>query len=217
MNSHHQNARTTFHSRVLIVKRVLREGKRVREVAWQLGISRRTLYKWLARYRQGGEAALHNRSSRPHRSPRRLAVERVAVIAALRRRGMSSLEIAFCLSMPLSMVTCELRRLGLSRLPSPEARSTVVRYEHKAPGDIIHLDIKKLGKIKGVGHRIHGDRSRRSRGAGWEFLHVCVDDHSRLAYSEVLPNDKVLTAVCFLNAGCEVVEVSGSQGTPGDD
>ncbi len=198
MNNHHQNARTTFYSRVLIVERVLKQGQSVREVARQLGISRRTVYKWLARYRQGGEAALHDRSSRPHRSPRRLPVERVATIAALRRRRMSSLEIAFLLSMPISTVTCELRRLGLNRLSRLEPRPAVIRYEHKAPGEMIHLDIKKLGKIHGVGHRIHGDRSRRSRGAGWEFLHVCVDDHSRLAYSEILPDEKASTATCFL-------------------
>ncbi len=198
MNNHHQNARTTFHNRVLIVERVLKEGKRVKEVAQHLGISRRTVYKWLARYKAGGEAALHNRSSRPRHSPRRLPVERVAVIAALRRRRMSSLEIAFSLSMSISTVTCELRRLGLNRLPRLEARPVVIRYEHEAPGEMIHLDTKKLGKINGVGHRIHGDRSRRSRGAGWEFLHVCVDDHTRLAYSEVLPDEKATTATCFL-------------------
>ena len=112
MNNHHQNARTTFHNRVLVAR--------------QLGISRRTVYKWLARYRQGGEAALHDRSSRPHRSPRRLPVERVATIAALRRRRMSSLEIAFLLSMPISTVTCELRRLGLNRLPRLEPRPAVI-------------------------------------------------------------------------------------------
>jgi transposase InsO family protein len=167
-------------------------------VARQLGISRRTVYKWLARYRQGGESALHNRSSRPHHSPRRLPVERVAVIAVLRRRRMSSPEIAFSLSMPISTVTCELRRLGLNRLPRLEPGPPVIRYEHKAPGDMIHLDVKQLGKIAGVGRRIHGARSRRSRGAGWEFLHVCVDDHSRLAYSEMLPDEKAASATCFL-------------------
>jgi len=198
MNNPYHHARTTVYGRVLIVQRVLKEGKRVAQVARQLGVSKRTVYKWLARYREGGRAALGDRSSRPHHSPRRLPVERVAVIAALRRRGMSSLDIAFALSMPVSTVTCELRRLGLNHLPRLEPRPPVIRYEYKAPGEMIHLDTKKLGKIKGVGHRIHGDRSRRSRGAGWEFLHVCVDDHSRLAYSEVLPDEKATTATGFL-------------------
>ena len=198
MNNHHQNARTTFYSRALIVQRVLKEGKSVREVAEALGVSRRTVYKWLARYRAGGWDALYDRSSRPRRRPRRLPVGRVATIAAMRRMGMNSPQIAFSLSMPLSTVTLELRRLGLNRLPRLEPRPPVIRYEHKAPGDMIHLDIKKLGRIDGVGHRIHGDRSRRQRGAGWEYLHVCVDDHSRLAYSELLPDEKSTTATCFL-------------------
>lgn len=197
VNNPHQNARTTFYSRALMVKRI-REGVKAREVADQLGISRRTVHKWLARYRQGGEAALHNRSSRPKRSPSRLPVERVAIIAALRRRRMTSLQIAACLSLPLSSVTLELRRLGLSRLSSLEPKPVVIRYEHQAPGEMIHLDIKKLGKIDGVGHRIHGDRSRRGRGAGWEYLHVCVDDHSRLAYTELMPDEKATSATCFL-------------------
>jgi transposase InsO family protein len=198
VNNHHQNARTTFYSRVLIVQRVLKEGKSVREVAVALGVSRRTVYKWLARYRAGGQDALHDRSSRPRRSPRRLPVGRVATIAAMRRMRMNSPQIAFSLSMPLSTVTLELRRLGLNRLPRLEPRPPVIRYEHKAPGDMIPLDIKKLGRIDGVGHRIHGDRSRRQGGAGWEYLHVCVDDHSRLAYSELLPDEKAATAACFL-------------------
>ena len=198
MNNHHNNARTTFHSRALIVQRILKEGKCAREVAQQLGISRRTVYKWLARYRAGGETALYNRPSRPKRSPRRLPVERVATIASMRRRRMSCLQIAFSLSLPISSVTLELRRLGLNRLSRLEPKPPVIRYEHKAPGDMIHLDIKKLGRIDGVGHRITGDRSRRQRGAGWEFLHVCVDDHSRLAYSEILPDEKAASASCFL-------------------
>ena len=168
----------------------------VRQVADGFGISRRTVYKWLDRYRAGGEQALHDRSSRPRRSPRRMPVERVACIAALRRRRMSCLEIS--LSLPVSSVTLELRRLGLNKLSRLEPKPPIIRYEHKAPGDMIHLDIKKLGRISGVGHRIHGDRSRRQRGAGWEYLHVCVDDNSRLAYSELLPDEKATTATCFL-------------------
>jgi transposase InsO family protein len=198
VNNHHQNARTTFHSRALIVKRVLKEGKSVREVAESLGVSRRTVYKWLARYKAGGQDALYGRSSRPRRSPRRLPVGRVATIAAMRRMRMSSPQIAFSLSMPLSTVTLELRRLGLNRLPRLEPRPPVIRYEHKAPGEMIHLDVKKLGKIDGVGHRIHGDRSQRKRGIGWEYLHVCVDDYSRLAYTELLADEKATTATCFL-------------------
>ncbi|MEW5914335.1 MAG: leucine zipper domain-containing protein [Thermodesulfobacteriota bacterium] len=113
MNHPHQNVRTTFYSRALMVQRVLKEGKGVRESAEALGVSRRTVYKWLARYRAGGHDALHNRSSRPRRSPRRLPVGRVATIAGMRRMGMNSPQIAFSLSLPLSSVALDLRRLGL--------------------------------------------------------------------------------------------------------
>lgn len=198
MNNPHQNARTTVHSRALMVKRVRKEGMKASEVAEQLGVSRRTVYKWLARYRQGGEAGLLNRSSRPHICPRRLKVEVVATIAALRRRGKSSLEIAFSLCLPVSSVASELRRLGLNRLPRLEPKPQVLSYEYEHPGELVHLDVKKLGRIEGVGHRIHGDRSRRGRGAGWEFLHVLVDDHSRLAYSELLPDEKAISCAGFL-------------------
>ena len=100
---------------------------------------------------------------------------------------MISLGIAFSLSLPIFSVTLELRRMGLNRLSRPESRPPVIRYEHQASGDMIYLDIKELGRIDGVGHRIHGDHFRRQRGAGWEFLHVCIDDHSRLAYNKLLP------------------------------
>lgn len=198
MNNHHQNARTSFYSRMLMVKRVIKEGKSVREAAGQFGVSPRTVHKWLARYRQGGEAALNNRGSRPRRSPRRLPVERVATIAAMRRMRMSSLQIAFSLSLPISSVTLEIRRLGLNRLSRLEPKPAIIRYEHESVGDMIHLDIKKLGKTDGVGHRITGDRSKPRRKPGWEYLHVCVDDHSRLAYTEMLPDEKATSATCFL-------------------
>jgi transposase InsO family protein len=197
MNNPHQNARTMAFSRGLMVQRV-KEGKRVAQVARDFGVSPRTVYKWLSRYRQGGEAALENRSSRPQRSSGRLPVERVATLAALRRRRMSGPAIALALSMPVSSVTNELRRLGLNKLSRLEPKPPVVRYEHSQPGEMIHLDIKKLGRIDGVGHRITGDRSKRKRGAGWEYLHVCVDDHSRLAYTELLPDEKATTSTCFL-------------------
>jgi hypothetical protein len=128
-----------------------------------------------------------------------MPVEKVATIAAMRRMRMTGPAIAFSLSLPLSSVGLELRRLGLNQLSRLEPKPPVVRYEHKKPGDMIHLDIKKLGRIDGVGHRITGDRSRRRRGAGWEFLHVCVDDNSRLAYSELLPDEKGVTAAGFLD------------------
>lgn len=198
MNNPHQNARTTFFSRVLMVERVLIRGMSVSVVARQLGVSRTTIYKWLQRYRCHGTAALHNRGSRPKTCPRRLPVEQVATIAALRRRRQSSIEIARAMFVPVSTVSHELRRLGLNRLDRLETRPPVIRYEHRRPGDMIHLDVKKLGRIEGVGHRITQDQSKRFRGAGWEFLHVCVDDHSRLAYGEILPDERSESCAAFL-------------------
>lgn len=198
MNNHHYNARTTVFSRVLMVKRVRQHGLSVTVVAQQLGVSRTTVYKWLRRYQRGGQAALHNRSSRPRTCPRRMPVERVAAIAALRRRRKSSIEIARAMSVPVSTVSNEIRRLGLNRLSRLEPRPPVIRYEHQRPGDMIHLDVKKLGRIDGVGHRITKDQSKRRRGAGWEFLHICVDDHSRLAYGEVLPDERAESCAAFL-------------------
>jgi transposase InsO family protein len=198
MNNHHKNARTTFHSRELMVERVLKKGMSVREVSEQLGVSRQTVYKWIRRYKDGGWPALYNKGCRPKRMPRRLRVELVATIAAMRRMRMTSPAIAYKLCIPVSTVSLELRRLGLNKLSSLEVKPPVMRYEHESPGDMLHLDIKKLGRIDGVGKRIHGDRSRRARGAGWEYLHVCVDDNSRVAYSELLPDEKAVTATCFL-------------------
>ncbi|MGD8561701.1 MAG: IS481 family transposase, partial [Desulfarculaceae bacterium] len=198
VNNSHNGARTTVYSRALMVDRVMNDGISVKEVAHQMGLSRRTVYKWLSRYRQGGPAALYNRSSRPCRSPRRMPVERVAVIAGMRRMRMSGPQIALFLCLPFSTVGLELRRLGLNKLSVLEPRPPVIRYEHKAPGDMIHLDIKKLGRIDGVGHRITGDRSKPRRKPGWEYLHVCVDDNSRSAYTEMLPDEKAISAACFL-------------------
>jgi transposase InsO family protein len=174
------------------------EGKEVAQVARDFGVSRRTVHKWLSRYRQGGEAALENRTSRPHRSPCRVRADKLHEIERLRGERKSSLQIASYLSMPVSTVTLSLRRLGLNRLSRLQPKPQVQRYEHSRPGEMIHLDIKKLGRIDGIGHRITGDRSKRKRGAGWEYLHVCVDDHSRLAYTELLPDEKATTSTCFL-------------------
>lgn len=169
-----------------------------REGAEPLGISRRTVCKRLARYQAGGEADLHHRSSRPHRCPRRLPVETVAAIAAMRRMRMTSPAIAFTLCQPLSSVGLGLRRLCSNRRSPLETKPPVVRYEHKRPGDMIHQDINELSRIGGVGHRIAGDRSPRQTSAGWEYLHASVVDNSRLAYRELPPDEKATSAACFM-------------------
>jgi transposase InsO family protein len=194
----HKHARLTPAGRALLVRRVVEEKRSVGEVADAMGVSRRTVYKWLSRYRHEGEAGLQDRSSRPLRSPGRLVRSRRRRIEELRRRRWSSPRISRELRIPLSTVVVTLRRLGLARLKSLEPPRPVIRYERSRPGELLHLDTKKLGRIGRIGHRVHGDRSTRVRGIGWEYLHVCVDDASRLAYTEVLPDEKGDTCAAFL-------------------
>ena len=195
----HSLARTTPISRALLVKRILAEGRSVSQAAAQLGISPRTAYKWLARFRLEGTAGLRDRSSRPHESPARTDRARQELIVTLRRSRHSGPQIARSLRMPKATVARVLKRIGLHRLRFLDPPEPPNRYERKRPGELIHLDVKKLGRIAGrVGHRIHGDQSRRNRGAGWEFVHVCIDDASRLAYAEVLTDELGVTTAAFL-------------------
>ncbi len=194
----HKNAQLTPAGRALPVERVLVNGQTASEVARSLGVSERTVWKWVRRYREQGEAGLRDRSSRPQRSPSRTPEWRVRRIEHLRRRRWTSPWIARRLGMPLSTVGAVLRRLGLNRLSRLDPKPRVVRYERKRPGELVHLDTKKLARIVRVGHRIHGDRSKSVEGAGWEFLHVCIDDFSRVVYQEVLPDEKGETATGFL-------------------
>jgi transposase InsO family protein len=203
----HANARTCPKSRRLIVGRVEEEGWSLAAAAEAAGVSERTAAKWVARWRAAGEAGLVDRSSAPRRRPTRLGADRVAAIEALRRLRMTAAEIAECLSMALSTVSRWLRRIGLgklSRLAPPEPPN---RYERKRPGELVHVDVKKLGRIskRGAGHRVTGDRRsqfsvgpKRLGATGWEFVHVCVDDATRLAYAELLPDERGATAAAFL-------------------
>ena len=163
-----------------------------------MGVSPRSVYKWVQRHQAEGVGGLVDRSSRPKRSPRQLTAKLVRRIETLRRRKYTGLRIAEELRLALSTVGVWLRRLGLGRLRNLEPKPVVVRYEKKRPGELLHLDIKKLGRIQGVGHRIHGNRKKRARGVGWEFLHVCVDDATRVAYAEVLADERGETATGFL-------------------
>ncbi len=194
----HPNAKTTPSGRWLLVQRVRKERWTVLAAAEAAGVSLRTAYKWLARYRGEGQAGLADRRSRPRTIPRRTPERMVRRVEQLRRRRMTSTEIASRTSLPLSTVSLVLRRLGLHRLSRLEPEEPVRRYERETPGELLHLDTKKLARIRRVGHRIHGNRSTRVRGAGWEFAHVCVDDHTRLAYVEVLPDERSTTAMAFL-------------------
>lgn len=194
----HKNAKLTPAGRAELVKRVLFEKRSVKEVSQAMGVSRRTVYKWVKRYEAEGVGGLEDRSSRPRHSPRRWAEKLVKQIERLRRRRYTGLEIAEELQLAVSTVSLWLRRIGLGRLRDLDPKPMVVRYEKQRPGELLHLDTKKLGKIRGIGHRITGDRRGSGHGLGWEFLHVCVDDATRVAYAEVLPDEKGVTATAFV-------------------
>lgn len=196
----HKNARLTPRGRALMVSRIVTEGCSVAETARAFGVSERTVHKWLGRYRRGPSEDFTDRSSAPRRCPRRTSPRRITEIERLRRRRMSGAQIATALGMPRSTVGLLLRRLGLGRLAMLEPRAPVVRYERAAPGELIHIDIKTLGKIDGVGHRITGqhERHHRARGIGYEHLHVAIDDASRLAYTEILPSLGQEDATAFI-------------------
>jgi transposase InsO family protein len=205
----HANARTCPKSRRLLVDR-LEEGWSLRSAAEAAGVSERTAAKWLARWRSEGEAGLEDRSSAPRRRPTRLPADRLEAIEALRRLRMTAAEIAEVLGVALSTVSRWLRRIGLGRRSRLEPPEPPNRYERKRPGELIHVDVKKLGRIgpNKAGHRVTGRRlSNRGRtdaagkvrrSVGWEFVHVCVDDATRLAYVEVLGDEKGATAAGFL-------------------
>jgi transposase InsO family protein len=182
--------------RVLAVGRVL-QGEPVAAVARGVGVSARRLYAWVARW-QAGDRVLADRSSRPQRMPRRLARAQRRQIGRLRHQRRSSLHIAWALRLPVSTVVTEQRRQGLARLPQLAPPAPVVRYQRERPGELLHVDTKKLGRIGRIGHRIHGDHQIRARGIGWEVLYAAIDDATRVAYSEVLGDETGGTAAGFL-------------------
>ena len=190
----HRNAKTNVYQRRLLITRVRRRGWTQRRAAEAAGVSVRTVAKWLARPRR----ELADRSSRPHRQPRRTVATREAAVVALRRTRATAWQISKALKMPRSTVTRILARVGLNRValldPPPEVR----RYVWPNAGDLLHVDLKRLGRIAGVGHRIHGNRRARVRGIGWEFLHVAIDDATRLAYVEVTPADTGDASAAFI-------------------
>jgi len=180
----HANAKTTPRMRQLILDRITRDGWSQQRAADAAGVSVRTVAKWKARVRAGG--GLADGSSRPHRSPRRLSLEMTAQVVALRQTRATSWEISATLGVPRSTVTRVLARAGLNRLRLLEPRPVMQRYEWPHAGDLLHLDIKPLGRIRGIGHRFLGRQVHpQTRGGGWEYVHVAIDDATRLAYVEV--------------------------------
>jgi transposase InsO family protein len=203
----HRNAKLVPAARRLLVDRVHLEKWSVKDAAAAAGVSRRTAYKWLKRFEEEGESGLRDRSSRPRRIARRLAARVVQQIERLRWRRRTAWEIAAELGQARSTVSRVLARLGLGKLWRViEAEDPPRRYEHETPGAMLHVDAKKFARIQGIGHRIHGDRSRRGRGAGWEVVFVCVDDHTRLAYAEVFPSESGCYATVFLRRALRYFE-----------
>jgi transposase InsO family protein len=203
----HANAALSLNQRRRMVGRVVGQGWSLTKAAEAAEVSERTCAKWVARYRADGEAGLLDRSSAPQRIPHRTSAERVEVIELLRRLRMTSAEIAECLGMALSTVSAVLKRIGLGKLSRLDPLEPPNRYERRHAGELIHVDVKKLARIPqwGAGHRAHGNRrlqrNRRRDGrriVGWECVHVCVDDATRLAYVEVLADERASTAVAFL-------------------
>jgi transposase InsO family protein/transposase-like protein len=202
----HANAALSLNQRRRMVRRVVEEGWSLTKAAEAAEVSDHTCAKWVARYRADGEAGLLDRSSAPRHIPHRTPAERVEVIELLRRLRMTGAEIAECLGMALSTVSAVLGRIGLGKLSRLEPFEPANRYERRAAGELLHIDVKKLGRIvEGAGHRIHGRRALQrhrvrdgKRTTGWEFVHVCVDDATRLAYVEVLDDEKASTAAAFL-------------------
>lgn len=207
----HRNAKLTPAARLQLVRRVLVEGWTQAGAAAAFAVSARTVAKWVRRFRGGGVAALEDGSSRPGAPPHQTPPGIVAMIRQLREQhGLPAWAIAQALHRPRSTVSAWLRRLGLNRPPAAPV-IPVQRYEWPRVGDLLHLDIKPLGRIDGIGHRIHGDRRRRGApGIGWEYVHVAVDDHSRVAYGEVLADQHGATCAAFLQRALTWFAARGS-------
>ena len=194
----HKNARLTFARRMELVRDVLERRLTPGAAAPSYGVSVPTVRKWVGRYLAEGEAGLLDRSSRPKSSPRAIAASQALGIVELRRRRLTQARIAASLGLSKSTVGRVLARAGLSRLRDLEPSAPAVRYEHEHPGDLVHIDTKKLGRIERMSHRITGDRRDTVEGAGWEFLFVAIDDHARIGFTDLYPDERKDNAVQFL-------------------
>ncbi len=205
----HKNAGLTPRGREILISR-LERGEHPMDVATAMGVSASTVYKWRRRYREQGIAGLRDRSSRPHASPNRTPDDIEAKVIALRKERRIYSRIAAEVGVSRATVGRILTRHGLNRWRNLEPAEPVRRYERARPGEMIHIDIKKLGRFDRVGHRITGERTKQSSrrgkkggktwGAGWEYVHVCIDDHSRLGFADIMANEKKQSAVAFLKA-----------------
>jgi transposase InsO family protein len=197
---YHQNARLTVHSREQMARKVVVEGLTLTRAAARFNVSEKTAAKWVRRYRDAGSSGLGDRSSRPRRLRQPTPPELVARVEALRRERWTGARIAGQTGLSRATVSRILRRLKLSRVRDLDAKLPIQRYEHARPGDLLHLDIKKLVKIAQPSHRVTGDRRDTVRGIGTEAVHVAIDDHSRIAFSAIYPDETAASTVSFLHA-----------------
>ena len=197
---YHQNARLTVHSREQLASRVVEQGCTLKLAAASFNVSAKTAAKWVGRYRRQGVPGLRDRSSRPQRLRQPTSAELVARVETLRRERWTGFRIARQTGLSRATVSRILCRLKLNRIRDLEPKPPVERYEHAAAGDLLHLDIKKLGRIVRPSHRVTGDRRDSVDGAGWEYVHVAIDDHSRIAFSAIYPNERQESVVAFLRA-----------------
>jgi transposase InsO family protein len=195
---YHQNARTTVWSREQMARRVIEQGWTVASAAAAAGVSAKTAAKWTYRYRQLGFSGLSDRSSRPLRLRRPTRPEQAELVEQLRRQRWTGVRISQQTGLSRATVSRILRRRKLSHLRDLEPRPPVHRYEHEQPGDLLHLDIKKLCRIVKPGHRVTGNLADRTRRVGWEYVHVAIDDRSRIAFSAIFADEKAHSAVAFL-------------------
>jgi transposase InsO family protein len=200
---YHHHARLTVHGREVLARSVVEGRLSLCEAAASHRLSRQSAGKWVRRYRDGGVDALRDRSSRPQHVRKPTSPEQVAHVEALRRERWTGVRIAQATGLSRATVSRILTRLKLNKIKMLEPVQPVVRYEHEAPGDLLHIDIKKLARIVKAGHRITGDPRDETRGAGWEFLYVAIDDHSRLAYTAMYPNEKAVSSIDFLQRATE--------------
>jgi transposase InsO family protein len=198
----HKNARLTPKGREEMVRAVVDNGLTQAAAAHRFNTSSKTVAKWVGRFRQEGVKGLCDRSSRPHGSPNQTPQATCDAVEVLRRQRYTGEQIARQLAISPATVSRILRRLGLNRIHALEPAEPVRRYERERPGELIHVDIKKLGKFNQIGHRITGDRSGQSnsRGVGWEYVHICIDDHSRIGFADIMSDQKKRSAVAFLKA-----------------
>ena len=196
----HKNARLTARSRELLARKVVEQGVTLKLAAASFSVTAKTAAKWVRRFQEQGPAGLGDRSSRPHRLYRPTSSEQVERVEALRRQRWTGYRIAQHAGLSRATVSRILRRLKLNRIRHLEPAPVVQRYEHDAPGDLLHLDIKKLGRIVRPSHRVTGNRRDSVSGAGWEYVHVAIDDHSRIAFSGIYPDETRNSVIACLRS-----------------